>query len=162
MLLPLPRFSALWGRPISDEDRAEVDDPDERKRIYKNAPIMMLREFIELSGRNETEFARILSKMDIQFGIASDSDFFIVGSQPVARVSRTASTNFTNPAVEMWLPISDSVAIRPKHRTNSECSVDLSKGKVDQINEAVFQQSDAVAAASSEQLKHFVQRIGSP
>ncbi len=81
---------------------------------------------------------------------------FIIGSQPVVKLTSPGRTDLNDPKVEMWLPIAADVAVGVG-QGNGGISLFQTKNEalIRQLNLAIASQSDTIAAGS-EALVHSI------
>lgn len=132
-------------RPLTDSERRWFDDPKRKDRILKNSWVKS----VELSGG---ELMRVLGDKGLCVAvIRNPKKSFVIGSNPIVKITPNGHTRLDDPAVEALFPIAHDVMV----------SVCLSRGEeklvnendsdnIRQINEAICKQSDIIAGRSRE------------
>lgn len=128
--------------------RSEIEQfttADAMARIVRNARIDTL---MVLNPKvMEVLFERGISILRI----ARSNKGFIIGSQPVAKLTPGGKTDLNDLSVEMWLPISSDIAVGVGQGDGGVTTYLLEEARlVRQLNLAIMNQSRAVAAASAD------------
>ena len=76
---------------------------------------------------------------------------FIIGSNPIVKLSHPGRAHLSDPTVELWFPIASDVAVSP-FAGESEKLVLGNANAVHAINEAISKQSSVIAGCSREQI----------
>ena len=132
-------------RPLTDSERRWFDDPKRKDRILKNSWVKS----VELSGG---ELMRVLGDKGLCVAvIRNPKKSFVIGSNPIVKITPNGHTRLDDPAVEALFPIAYDVVV----------SVCLSRGEeklfdendsdhIRQINETICKQSDMIVGRSRE------------
>lgn len=134
-------------RKLTDEERAKFNDPMNKIRLKKNFRNVSLR-------KRSTSVEEVLNNRGLVFALIKRvRKSFIVGSNPVVKFTPPGRTHLSDPAVEMWLPISSDIAVSPfGFRSEERLFDNLTHSDIRTINQSVFDQSDIVASHSKELL----------
>lgn len=136
----LTSLSAKAG--LTTEQQDEVRQPEAMARIRKNAIITAL-------GKTDTEAIDVLSSRGLAVAaIRKANKSFLIGSNPVVRLSSARGTDLRDRDVELWIPIASYVAVSPGPRDGEEMLVAMHPDHVRHINRAIFEQSTVIAGRS--------------
>lgn len=130
-------------RPLTESEKAGFRSPENRIQFRKNVWLDTLR----MDG---PEVERVLMNSGLLFAhINIPSKSFVIGSNPVIEFRPENGARIGSPGVEVWLPISSSVAITPTSLTSSEMIVKINDpSQVRKLNLAVLGQSTLIAGKS--------------
>jgi hypothetical protein len=131
-------------RPLTDQEKASLQEPETRARILQNARVTALSgppglavETLGLRGLGVCALAR-------------RNKSFIVGSSPVTKLAFPGRSHLSDPSVELWLPIAFDVAVTPAGTRGTERFVKVSDDRhIRALNEAIFKQSTLIAGRST-------------
>ncbi len=100
----------------------------------------------------------IISTMTLCFGIAAPRTQFVIGTNPVVRYENSDRAFLGDGNVELWLPLSPSVAVGLVGPLSQRFGYvfELNPTKVRKMNEQVFQNSSEVGAQSERLLRSLV------
>ncbi|MGB0694876.1 MAG: DUF4238 domain-containing protein [Rhodospirillaceae bacterium] len=130
-------------RPLTSEQRKELENPIVLKRIKHNAKANAIRsdakDVLDVIGNKGLAIIRI--------GALNKS--FIIGSYPIVKLTLPGRSHLSDPTVEVWFPISPRVAISPAY-LRGECRVIPIKSvaEIRHINVSVAKQSTIIASKS--------------
>jgi hypothetical protein len=132
---------------LPESEQRNINDPKVRERIIQNARVDVLARqsdsILELMASREVCFARPIRS----------AKSFVIGSNPVVRMTNNRDMRLDIGDVELWAPFSPSLAIgllTPRHRNNV---FQLDDTFVRHFNRSVLLESLAVAARSRELLE---------
>ena len=77
---------------------------------------------------------------------------FVIGSNPVVKLSYPGRAHLSDPSVELWLPLAHDVAVTPIPEGREEL-VEVDQEVTSRINKDIFGQSRVIAGSSQEQIK---------
>ena len=77
---------------------------------------------------------------------------FVIGSNPVVKLSYPGLAHLSDPSVEFWFPIAHDVAVTPIPEGREEL-VEVDEEVTSRINKDIFGQSTVIAGSSREQIK---------
>lgn len=138
----LARYEATV-RPLSDDERQAMQDPDVRNRIKQNAKV-------DATVTPSQEVLRILDQKGLCIAIISKpTKSFVIGSYPIVKLTHPGRAHLADPTVEVWLPIASDIAITPALSAGTEKLVEIKEDRhIRKINEATFKQSTMIAGRS--------------
>jgi hypothetical protein len=128
-------------RPITENERRELLDRNNLKRLFKNVRTKVVAQPGE----------RVLEAMagcGLVIGLAVQAKSFVIGSKPIVKFTTKAEKRIGHDEVEVWMPISSSVAIAHV-AASGERIVPLTEMRlIRTINLAIARQSTAFAGRS--------------
>lgn len=140
-------------RPLTDYERYWFSDPKRKERIMENSWIKST----ELSGGKLIQVLR--DKGLCVAAIRNPKKSFVIGSNPIIKITPPGHTRLDDPVVEALLPIAYDVIVTPGFSRGEENLVDANDSDhIRQINEAMFRQSDIIAGRSHELIRSLSRR----
>jgi hypothetical protein len=139
------------GKPLDREVREKFLDPKYVTRFHQNARVKALR-------RQSPEILGMLKAKGLFFGHCSCKDGFILGSSPIIKIGRVGS-ELSDPAVEVWLPISPHVCAVLGGAPNDGQLVWMTRPQVRKINLIIETNSSVFAGNSRSQIESIVSRL---
>lgn len=127
-------------RPLTDTEREELKDPAVLSRLKHNAKVGAI-------GSGSDEVTRALYDKGLAIlKIEAQNKSFVLGSNPVAKLTLPGRTHISDPTVEIWFPISPKIAISPGYSRGEERLIQVQDSKcIRHINEAIAKQSKVIA-----------------
>ena len=140
-------------RPLTDEERRNLEVPAERERIKQNTKVRSLID----AGQ---EARAILDQKGLGIAVISRPKMsFVIGSSPIVKLTLPGRTHISDPSVEIWLPVAADVAVTPALRSGEERLIQINDSRhVRHINEAIFGQSTVIAGRS----KRLISSLATP
>lgn len=134
-------------RPITEEEKANLENPTTQKRMKQSALVKALAD-------PGSEVQDILRTKGIGIArITNPNKSFVIGSQPVVKFTHPGRTHLTDPSVEVWLPISSDIAVSPSPHGGQITVHNLNDGDVRYLNEAICRSSTTIAGRSAALIK---------
>ena len=132
-------------RPLTNNEREKFNQPREQHRLLKNA-------WAQIVPKPGGELLEVLRNQGIGIGIIRNTrKSFILGSNPIVKITPDGHTHLSDPKVEALLPISHDVIVTPGLSRGEEQLVEVKEmTHIREINKAIFNQSDMVAGRSRE------------
>lgn len=146
--------SARQGRIIPADIAKQLRSPENLERLKNNVRI---QSYMRPLG----EAMEVLSARGIAvIKLLGDSERFVVGSYPVAKLCPDDTNDLRDHRVEMWLPISSTVAVGTWGAACTETIV----GRPDSdfarnINDAIARQSSTIAGCSAQLVSQVLDRM---
>ena len=134
------------SRPLNDLELSVQNSSEAMERHLMNGRIQ------NLQMAPSPEVSELLAKMGIVVAIIGDlkaERSFIVGSNPVVKLSHPERSNPSDPSVEVWLPLASDVAVFPCP-WESDKVISANDRHIRTINRSIFQQSTVIAGCSRE------------
>ena len=133
-------------RPFTDHELSILDDEETMERLWRNSAIQSVR----MTHAKEV-FDILLEK---RIGVAVIRNLkprrsFVIGSNPVVKMSHPEQSHLSDPTVEVWLPVARDVAITPCPGEHDKV-VSANDRHIREINKSIFQQSTVIAGCSRE------------
>ncbi len=131
------------GYELTCDDRRILDDPQGVSRIIHGASAQS----VLIIGE---DLLRVLENKGLCIAtITSSKRSFVIGSNPVVRLTPPGRSHLADPDVQAWLPLAHDVAITPGFSRGEEKLIEFRESRfVRQLNEATFDQSTAIAGRS--------------
>ena len=131
----------LRDLPVTHDAFAKLNDHSEMERIQKNAWV----ESVTDPGINVLP---TLDKKALGVVVIQNSEYgFVIGSNPVLKLTYPGRPHLSDPTVEMWLPLAHDVVVSPCPGEEDKL-VTVENEHVRAINEGIFNQSRIVAGSS--------------
>lgn len=94
----------------------------------------------------------ILMRKGLGIAVAKNSDTsFVIGSNPLVKLSHPGRSHLSDPSVEFWFPLAHDVAVTPSPEGADKLVV-AEGSSIRAINTYIFEQSSVVAGCSIEQM----------
>lgn len=131
-------------RRIADHELSILDDEETMERLWRNISIQSVQRPLSREG------AEIF--LEKRIGVAvirkpKPKRSFIVGSNPVVKMSNPGRSHLADPTVELWLPLARDVAVTPCPGERDKV-VAANDRHIREINKSIFQQSTVIAGCS--------------
>lgn len=133
-------------RPLIDLERSVRDNPEIMNRLLKNGSIQNLQMPLR------PEMSEFLAKMSIVVAVIEElrpDRSFIIGSNPVVKMSHPERPHLSDLDLEVWLPLASDVAVFPSP-WESDKVILANDRNIRAINKGIFQQSTVIAGCSRE------------
>ena len=133
-------------RQFTDRELSILNDEETMERLWRNGIIHNVR------MRFEKGVYEILSEKRIGVAVIrkpKPKRSFVIGSNPVVKMSRPERSHLADPTVELWLPIARDVAVTPCPGKGDKV-VSVKDRHIESINRSIFQQSTVIAGCSRE------------
>lgn len=130
-------------RPLTEKERELAMSEAGRKRIRENARVKAI-------GDPGSEVQTVLNNMGIGIAvIRKPNKSFIIGSNPIAKLTPPGETRLGQPDVEAWLPIAADVAVCPVPGKDKEIVMTLDDDRwLRGFNAAILRESTLIAGRS--------------
>ena len=132
-------------RPFADRELSILDDEETMARLFRNSSIQSVRmTSVKVSG--------VLSEKRIGVAVIrkpKPKRSFVIGSNPVVKMSKPGRSHLSDPTVEVWLPLARDVAVTPCPGERDKV-VSANDRHIREINKSIFQQSAVIAGCSRE------------
>ena len=131
-------------RPFTDRELSVLDDEETMGRLFRNSGIRS----VQLPTPKEVY--EILSAKHICAAVIRQpkpKKSFVIGSNPVLKLSHPERSHLADPTVEVWLPLARDVAVTPCPG-ESDKLISLADRHISSINKSIFQQSTVIAGCS--------------
>lgn len=134
-------------RPLTDEERQDLQDPDVLARLKQNAKVMAV-------ANPGQEVQDVLSQKGLGITIIPNPNkSFVIGSFPTVKLTLPGRTHLADPSVEVWFPIASDVAVTPALPRGTEKLVQFNEAHhIRYINTSIFKQSTVIAGRSRAQI----------
>ncbi|WP_262272959.1 hypothetical protein [Microvirga yunnanensis] len=136
-------YEAAVG-PVPAEIREQFKSPEFVERFKQNSLVAAIRDpspMVEQALRRKGLAIAVIIR---------DTQSFILGSSPMARLGVRNGSSLDNPEVELWLPVARDVAVAP-YGSPGEIRIEGIGGQhVRRINQTIFAQSTIVASGSKQ------------
>lgn len=134
-------------RPLTDEERQDLQDPDVLARLKQNAKVMA----VAAPGQDVQD---VLSQKGLGITvIPNPNKSFVIGSFPIVKLTLPGRAHLADPSVEVWFPIASDVAITPALSRGTEKLIQFSEAHhIRYINVSIFKQSTVIAGRSRAQI----------
>ena len=132
-------------RPFTDRELSILDDEETMERLFRNSSIQSVR-------MTSVKVFGVLSEKRIGVAVIRNPKpkrSFVIGSNPVVKMSHPERSHLADPTVEVWLPLARDVAVSPCPG-KSDKIVSANDRHIRAINKSVFQQSEVIAGCSRE------------
>ena len=131
---------------FADSELSILDDEETMERLWRNSSIQSVQKPLSKQG------AKIL--LEKQIGVAvirkpKPKRSFVIGSNPVVKMSNPGRSHLADPTVELWLPLARDVAVTPCPG-ESDKIVFVNDKHIRAINQGIYQQSTVIAGCSQE------------
>ena len=133
-------------RPFTDRELSILDDEETMERLFRNSSIQSVQKPLSKEG------AEILLAKRIGVAVIrkpKPKRSFVIGSNPVVKLSHPKRSHLSDPTVEVWLPIARDVAVSPCPG-ESDKVISLQDRHIESINRSAFKQSTVIAGCSRE------------
>jgi len=138
-------------RPFTDDERRNLQDPAWRDRIKQGAIVQALADpgpLVETALSQKGLGVVVIQK---------PNKSFVIGSNPVLRLSLPGRSHLTDPTVEIWLPVAHDILVGPAPLPQQELVVGLREDRhIRYINESILKQSTVIAGRSKELISSLV------
>ncbi len=138
-------------QPFSDRELSILDDEETMERLFRNSSIQNVRmTSVKVSG--------VLSEKRIGVAVIrkpKPKRSFVIGSNPVVKMSNPGRSHLADPTVEVWLPLARDVAVTPCPGERDKV-VSANDRHIREINKSIFQQSTVIAGCSREVIESIV------
>ena len=134
------------SRPLNNLELSVQNSSETMKRHLMNGRIQNL----QMSPSREV--SDLFAKLRIVVAVIGDPKperSFIIGSNPVVKLSHPERSHLSDPSVEVWLPLASDVAVFPCPG-ESDKVISANDRHIRAINKSVFQQSTVIAGYSRE------------
>ena len=131
-------------RPFADHELLILRDEEKMERLWRNISIQIVQKPLSKEG------AEIFLEKRIGVAVIRNPKpkrSFVIGSNPVVKMSHPERSHLADPTVELWLPIARDVAVSPCPG-ESDRVVSANDRHIRAINRSVFQQSTVIAGCS--------------
>jgi hypothetical protein len=128
-------------RPITDDERSKLLDGRNIKRLFKNIRTKVIAQ----PGEQVLE---AMAGCGLVIGSAAEPKSFVIGSKPIVKFTTQAEKRVGHGEVEVWMPISSSVAIAHVARHGEQIALLTEISLIRAINLAIARQSTAFAGRS--------------
>jgi hypothetical protein len=134
-------FERLY-RPISKEEREDLERPESLDRLRQNAGVQALCTV-------GTDAIAALGSRGLGIAVVRNpKKSFIIGSMPLVKLTNPGETHLAHPNVEVWFPISADMAVTPSGNRGDERLVAVTDEQVRSLNRLIARQSSTFAARS--------------
>ena len=130
-------------RPFTDRELSILDDEETMERLWRNSSVQNARV-------TSVKVAGVLSEKRIGVAVIRNPKprrSFVIGSNPVVKMSHPERSHLADPTVEVWLPLARDVAVTPCPGERDKV-VSANDRHIREINKSIFQQSTVVAGCS--------------
>ncbi|MDE0071895.1 MAG: DUF4238 domain-containing protein [Caldilineaceae bacterium] len=133
-------------RPFADHELSVLHDEEKMERLWRNISIQGVQKPLSKEG---TEIF-----LEKRIGVAvirnpKPKRSFVIGSDPIVRMSHPERSHLADATVELWLPLARDVAVSPCPG-ESDRVVSVNDRHIRAINRSVFEESTVIAACSRE------------
>ena len=132
-------------RPFADRELSILDDEETMERLFRNSSIQSVR-------MTSVKVFGILSEKRIGVAVIRNPKpkrSFVIGSNPVVKMSHPERSHVADPTVEVWLPLARDVAVSPCPG-ESDKVISANDRHIRAINRSIYQQSTVIAGCSRE------------
>lgn len=133
-------------RRFTDHELSILDDEETMERLWRNISIQSVQKPLSKEG------AEIFLEKGIGVAVIRNPKpkrSFVIGSNPVVKMSNPERPHLADPTVELWLPLARDVAVSPCPG-ESDKVVSANDRHIRTINKSIFQQSTVIAGCSRE------------
>ena len=137
---------ARQSRPLNDLEQAVLDSPETMERHLTNGRIQHLQ--MSLSS----EVSELLTNTRIAAAVIRKMKpvrSFVIGSNPVVKLTYPGRSHLADPTVEVWLPLARDVTVSPCPG-ESDKVISVKGRHIESINRSLFMQSTVIAGCSQE------------
>ena len=133
-------------RPFTDIELSILDDEETMERLLRNCSIQSVQMPLSKEG------ADIL--LEKRIGVAvirkpKPKRSFVIGSNPVVKMSLNEQSHVSDPTFEIWLPRARDVAVSPCPGESDQV-ISANDRHIRTINRSILQQSTVIAGCSRE------------
>ncbi len=131
---------------LEEDKRPNIKDPNWQERILQGAIVQAL-------ASPGSTAQTILNQKGLGFLFISKANkSFVVGSNPVLRLTYKGQSNLNDSSIEIWLPISHDIVVGPSaFQPDDERIIEFNDHeKIRYFNECVLDQSTSIAGRSIE------------
>ena len=133
-------------RPFTDRELSILDDEETMERLWRNSSVQSVQQPLSEEG------AEILLEKRIGVTVIRKPKprrSFVIGSNPVVRMSHPERSHLADPTVALWLPLARDVAVTPCPGERDKV-FSANDRHIRAINKGIFQQSEVIAGCSRE------------
>ena len=139
-------------RRFTDSELSILDDKETLERLWRNISVQSVQQPLSKEG------AGIF--LEKRIGVAvirkpKPKRSFVIGSNPVVKMSNPEQSHLADPTVELWLPLARDVAVSPCPGERDKV-ISANDRHIREINKSVFQQSTVIAGCSRELIETIV------
>ena len=130
---------------FTDPELSILADEDKLERLWRNSSIRIVR-------TTSAKVSEILSEKRICAAVIRKPKprrSFVIGSNPVVKMSNPGRSHLADPTVEVWLPLARDVVVTPCPGERDKV-VSANDRHIRAINRSVFKQSTVIAGCSRE------------
>lgn len=128
-------------RPLTDDERMKISDPEVQARIKQNARV-------KATASAGDDVVETLAQKSLLIAMPENKKkSFVIGSFSFVQLEY-AGSNAGERIVQAWLPVASDVAVTMVPKQNAETLAKLDDRNVRRLNEAIFAQSMMVAGRS--------------
>ena len=133
-------------RRFTDHELSILNDGETMERLWRNISIQSVQKPLSKEG------AEIF--LEKRIGVAvirspKPKRSFVIGSNPVVKMSHPERFHLADPTVELWLPLARDVAVSPCPGERDKV-VSANDRHIREINKSISQQSTVIAGCSRE------------
>ena len=132
-------------RQFTDRELSILDDEETMERLWRNSSV-------QNATVTSVKVAGVLSEKRIGVAVIRNPKprrSFVIGSNPVVKMSNPGRSHLADPTVEVWLPLARDVAVTPCPGERDKV-ISANDRHIRAINKGIFQQSTVVAGCSRE------------
>lgn len=131
-------------RRFADHELSVLHDEEKMERLWRNISIQGVQKPLSKEG---TEIF-----LEKRIGVAvirnaKPKRSFVIGSNPIVRMSHPERSHLADATVELWLPLARDVAVSPCPG-ESDSVISVNDRHIRAINRSVFEQSTVIAGCS--------------
>ncbi len=133
-------------RTFTDRELSILEDEVKMERLFRNSSVQSVQQPLSKEG------AEIFLEKRIGVAVIRNSKpkrSFVIGSNPVVKMSHPERSHLADPTVELWLPLARDVAVTPCPGDRDKV-VSANDRHIREINKSIFQQSTVIAGCSRE------------
>ena len=131
---------------FTDHKLSILDDEETMERLWRNISIQTVQKPLSKEG------AAIFIEKRIGVAVIRNPKpkrSFVIGSNPVVKMSNPERSHLADPTVELWLPLARDVAVTPCPGERDKI-ISANDRHIRTINKSIFQQSTVIAGCSRE------------
>ncbi len=134
-------------RPLTGRERDSFNDPEVRKRLMQNTRVGAIR------GPMDLVMGELGRRGLGTIVCAETKRSFVIGSNPVSKLTLPGRAHLSDPTTEVWFPIAADVAVTPWGEKGRSILREAAREHVRHINLVTFKESDLVASRSEELIR---------
>lgn len=134
-------FEQEFKRPLDEAERQLIASPEVRERLIHNA-------LVEGVMNLETKALPAIYDCGLHYGRAANGRSFVIGSRPVLRLGQELGSL----TASIVMPIAHDVIVQFGHVSFESQGRDVEDAAVRRVNQAIWQQSSAIAGFSRDQI----------